>query len=89
MALGGMAMPMYFIHFTSADDRYEDLEGVDLPDDAAAFEYAILDARYLMDEGFADRSDWPGWKVEAVDEAGRQLLALTFAEIEARQRPAH
>ena len=79
----------YFIHFTSADDSYEDVEGVDLADDVAAFEYAILDARYLMDEGFADRSDWPGWSVEVVDEAGQQLFALTFTEIEAWQKPAH
>ena len=89
MALGGMAMPMYFIHFTSADDRYEDLEGVDLPDDKAACDYAILDARYLMDEGFVDRSDWPGWRVEVADETGRQLLALTFAEIEAGRSRMH
>ena len=82
-------MCLYFIHFTSADDRYKDLEGVDLPDDKAACDYAILDARYLMDEGFVDRSDWPGWRVEVADEAGRQLLALTFAEIEVWQRPAH
>ena len=61
----------------------------DLPDDAAACDYAILDARYLMDEGFADRSDWPGWRVEAVNEAGRQLLALTFAEIEAGRSRMH
>ncbi len=82
-------MCLYFIHFTSADDRYEDLEGVDLPDDEAACDYAIQDTRYLMDEGFADPSDWPGWRVEVVDETGRQLLSRTFAEIEARQRPAH
>ena len=82
-------MCLYFIHFTSADDRYEDLEGIDLPDDEAARNYAIQDARYLMDKGFAGSSDWPGWRVEVVDETGQQLLALTFVEIEARQRPAH
>ncbi len=82
-------MCLYFIHFTSADDRYEDLEGVDLPDDEAARDYAILDARYLMDEGFADRSDWPGWKVEVVDEVGQRLLSLTFAEIGAGRSRMH
>ncbi len=82
-------MCLYFIHFTSADDSYEDLEGVDLADDQAACDYAILDARYLMDKGFAGRSDWPGWRVEVVDKTGRQVLALTFAEIGARQGRIH
>ena len=74
-------MPVYFIHFSSADQLYEDLEGVDLPDDAAAHEYAILDARYLMDEGIAKPHEWSVWKVEVVNEAGRQLLNLSFADL--------
>jgi hypothetical protein len=48
-------MCLYFIHFTSADDRYEDLEGIELADDETAREYAVLDARYLMDEDAAGK----------------------------------
>ena len=77
-------MPLYFIHFSSPDALYEDLEGVELADDAAAHEYAILDARYLMDEGIARHDEWPLWRVEVINEAGRQLLNVSFAELAGR-----
>ena len=77
-------MPVYFIHFSNADQLYEDLEGVDLPDDAAAHQYAVLDARYLMDEGITPHCEWPVWRVEVVNEAGRQLLSLSFSDLVAQ-----
>ncbi len=77
-------MSLYFIHFSSPDALFEDLEGVELADDAAAHEYAILDARYLMNEGIAPQGEWPGWRVEIVNEAGRQLLNLSFADLMAQ-----
>ncbi len=74
-------MPIYYIHFTGVDELYQDLEGVELPDDAAAHEYAILDARYLMDERIAKPHEWSVWRVEVVNEVGRQLLNLSFADL--------
>ena len=74
-------MPLYFIHFASADASYEDLEGVELADDAAACDYAVRDARYLMREGFAKPGEWLAWRVEVVNEAGRRLLARSFSEL--------
>lgn len=74
-------MSLYFIHFTGASDSYPDLEGVELADDAAARDYAVEDARYLMREGFAAPADWPLWRVEVVDETGRRLLALAFSDL--------
>ncbi len=82
-------MPLYYIHFTSTDTLYEDLEGVELADDAAAREYAILDAQYLMDEGIARQGEWPAWRVEVVDEAGRRLLTLSFSDLASEQSRMH
>ena len=74
-------MSRYFVHFTSADEFYEDLEGVELAGQAAARDYAVQDACYLMREGFARPAEWPAWRVEIVDESGRRLLVLSFAEL--------
>ena len=82
-------MAVYYIHFSSADQLYEDLEGVELADDAAAREYAILDAQYLMDEGIARHGEWPTWRVEVVNEAGGQLLSLSFADLATELSPRH
>ena len=82
-------MPLYYIHFTGPDGLYEDLEGVELADDAAAREYAILDAEYLMDEGIARPGERPVWRVEIVDEAGRRLLSLPFSDLTMERSRSH
>ena len=74
-------MSRYFIHFTSADDAYEDLEGIELADDTAARDCAVQDACHLMREGLARPAEWPAWRVEVVDESGRRLLVLSFSEL--------
>jgi len=84
-----MIMSVYYIHFSSADSLYEDLEGVELADDAAAREYAILDAQYLMDEGLAPYHEWSVWRVEVLSEAGRQLLNLSFADLATERGRTH
>ncbi len=74
-------MSRYFIHFASADDSFEDVEGIELADDTAARDYAVQDACYLMREGFARPAEWSAWRVEVVDESGRRLLVLSFSEL--------
>ena len=74
-------MSRYFVHFTNADEFYEDLEGVELAGHAAARDYAVRDACNLMREGFARPAERVAWKVEVVDESGRRLLALSFSEL--------
>ena len=82
-------MSLYYIHFTGTDGFYEDLEGVELADDAAAREYAILDAQYLMDEGLARYGEWSAWRVEVVNEAGRQVLTLSFSDLATERSRTH
>lgn len=74
---------MSHYYFNLTDGRpFNDLAGLDLPDLAAAREYAADCACDLMRRGRA--LDWSEWKVLVSDEQKRQVLALTFTE--ARQR---
>ena len=73
-------MPRYFLHVTYGARTYRDHEGVELPDLEAAWDYAVSDARDLMCQNADDFQDPVGWEIQVCDQAGRELLALPFAD---------
>jgi len=72
-------MPRYYFHLHDTAG-VEDDEGTELPDVAAAREYALANARDMVcgdvKNGFVDL----GHRIEVVDEAGKVVLTLTFGE---------
>jgi hypothetical protein len=74
-------MPRYRFDVRHLDDG-EYLEdnpaGVELPDDAAAREFALKVMRRLVEGG---DDDWEGWTME-VTEGGRSVWRLPFDAIE-------
>jgi hypothetical protein len=77
-------MPRYRFDVRHLDDG-EYLEdnpaGVELPDDAAAREFALKVMRRLVEGG---DDDWEGWTME-VTEGGRSVWRLPFDAIEPRE----
>ncbi len=73
-------MPRYFFSFTDGERRVPDHEGEVLPDEAAAKEHAIEDARYLLRHSITGMTVDGGWRVEVADEHGRVLFTVPFAE---------
>ena len=71
-------MPLYFFHFTNGAHAIPDLAGVELDSLAVAREYAIEDARFVIEEHMVQ--GWRRWRVDVTDEAGAILLSLPFAE---------
>ena len=73
-------MPRYFFNFTDGERRVPDHEGQVLPDEAAARENAVEDARYLLRHSITGMTAEGGWRVEVADERGRVLFVVPFAE---------
>jgi hypothetical protein len=72
-------MPRYY--FSIANGRtFDDVDGLDLADEAAA----RLEAR-----GFAGdlmrmepgRRDWSGWSIKVTDESNKPVFDLSFSEV--------
>jgi hypothetical protein len=57
----------------------EDIEGLELPDLAAAREEAVGLARDLTRETFG-RRDWSNWTVIVADDSGEQVLRVPISE---------
>jgi hypothetical protein len=71
-------MPHYYIRL--ANDRcFDDTDGLELPDLAAACEEASGFARDLMRSEPA-RRDWRGWSVRVTDEDQQPLFELPFPD---------
>jgi Domain of unknown function (DUF6894) len=67
-------------YFSLANGRFfEDTDGLELPDLAAAREEAIGFARDLM-RMEPDRSDWVGWVVQVTGEGQEHLFDLPFLD---------
>ena len=70
-------MPRY--HFAVKDAaRYDDPDGTDVPDDAAARDYAI---RIIREVQHGEEHNWTGWTME-VWQGGRRVWHLPFDPIE-------
>lgn len=73
---------MSIYHFNlQNDDSVLDVEGTDLPDDAAAREHAISVARELMfcgRDGFSGA--WARYKMSVVDGDGNEVLSFAMTD---------
>ena len=76
-------MPVYYFTFTDGTRAIPDSEGVELPDVSAAYDYAIEDARFLVEKRMLGLGykQWQRWRVEVTDDAGRQVLAVPFSQV--------
>jgi len=73
-------MPLYYYHLRSRGLLFEDPEGTELPDEKAARQEALLAARELLRISDTSVRDWLGRSFEIVDQDGRLVVAVPFAE---------
>jgi hypothetical protein len=74
-------MTRFYFHFARDGDEFEDAEGADLPDLAAARKQALDAVRDVKRSRFARYGpDWSGWSVRVSDEAGTDVLTVPFSE---------
>jgi hypothetical protein len=74
-------MPRYLfaVRHPAFDDVEDDPAGMELPDDAAAREFAVKVMRRLAQR---KEDNWDGWTMEVVTEGGRRVWELPFNAIE-------
>ena len=72
------ALPLAVRH-PAFDDVEDDPAGMELPDDAAAREFAVKVMRRLAQR---KEDNWEGWTMEVVTEGGRRVWELPFNAIE-------
>ncbi len=71
----------YFMNLRYRDHLYEDEEGDELPDSAAAKAHAIETARDLIATGrLTTIRNWYDCTFEITDETGRMVLEVPFSE---------
>ena len=71
-------MPRYYFSLTNGR-TFNDTDGLELPDLAAARKEAIGFARDLI-RMKPERRDWSSWAVRVTDEAQRLVLDLSFSQ---------
>jgi hypothetical protein len=71
-------MPRFYFHVTDGRRLYRDPTGMDLNGLEAARQYALRDARDLL-ESWMVRSSQP-WRIEVADENGMTVLAVPLME---------
>ena len=71
-------MPFYYVHVIIGERIHKDLEGVDLPDEAAARDYAREDARDLLRH--IDPGDWGDCELVVFD-GGGQLFSVPLLDV--------
>ena len=76
----GARMPRFFFHIRDSDGLVEDPEGIECRDPSAIRDEAVGAARDLMADHIRKGFDVSGWSYEVVDERGRPILTLRFAE---------
>lgn len=73
-------MPMYFFNVRIGTDVVADPEGVELASPEVARAEALADARELMSEAVLRGRDISEQSFEITDDAGRLVLAVSFAD---------
>lgn len=74
------AMPHYYFHIVEGDELIDDPEGVDLPDESAARERAIMSARSLLSAAVIKGSLPLDHAIVVADEKRATLFELSFGE---------
>ena len=75
-------MPRYFFHPTNGSQTLNDVEGLDLPGEAAARDEARLFAHDLAAGKLMTDRDWSGWTVSIADEKGHGLDSVPIAKLD-------
>jgi hypothetical protein len=73
-------VPRYFFHFTHCEPRVDDLDGIDLPDEKAAWEEATRACGEMVEEIDGDLSLGSVWRMEVHDENGPLFRISVGAE---------
>ena len=73
-------MPRYFFHVYDGEKATIDEEGIELPDEAAVREEALVAARELMSDGMLTGKDRTAWRVEVCTMTACPLLMIPFSE---------
>ena len=72
-------MPVYTFELRDGDRTIEDGSGVNLPDRAHAFDYALDVARELMG---CREAQTRTWRLDVYDGSGERIFQLPFARID-------
>ena len=79
-------MPQYYFVLSSKDGFFEDVEGTELPNLAAARQEAAKDVEHLRQPRIGGRRSWAGWAMQVRDAAGTVLFEVAFTRSAARAR---
>jgi hypothetical protein len=72
-------MPRYFFNITQGKVSRPPDEGMELPDDAAAWEEATTTCGEMIKELDGKLKAGPEWRMEVTNDAGRKLYRLRFS----------
>ncbi len=64
---------------TNGIRTFRDYDGVELPDLRAAHNYALADARDVMQRDRSGSQDWALWTFEITNESGAYALTVPFS----------
>ncbi len=68
---------MFFFHVRQRDTRFDDRQGIELPDFSVAWQRAFYDARTIVANGTLDGDPEDQW-MEIGDETGAVIATLPF-----------
>ena len=75
-------MTRYFFHLTNGTQTLNDVEGLDLPGEAAARDEARVFASDLADGKLMTDRNWSGWMVSIADEKGHRLDSVPITKVD-------
>jgi hypothetical protein len=73
-------MPLYFFHTRGGPVETEDFEGIELSGEMAAYAEALRGARSIIAAAVLEGRLPLDERIEVVDEAGKPVLTLPFAD---------
>lgn len=74
-------MQRFFFHFYDGQRAFQDDDGLDLADEAAARASARKAAQALISDLREEITEWSAWRVEVANERGRTVAVLPFAKV--------
>lgn len=72
-------MPRFFFHITQGTRVRPANEGIDLPDDAAAWQEAITACSELISDLYPDLKAGTEWRMDVTDKTGAVRFRLRFS----------